>query len=384
MFAHSYLKKLFLLLFTLLGSYNLYGHGFDPGTLIHRMKGSQCLAFIYHNYLEGDSEYVKSVDFKRWRYCENYVRVCVSGETNCYFSIGLESSPGTHSEIRCTPAQEFYKREIRESDDIDSWVPAFKLKVGDLLLGDHRLVRIVSVTFIKQPLRIVALEIDNDHNYFVGNPAVLTHNDFLSIAGGLTLAFDYVAEGAGAGITFGPVGWFGGIIVGGIIGGYMLIKGGKDKTYRPSFDTGNIERYMKQAAVGGGGQPPEDPNKGKGSTTGGQPPEDQEKNVKDLRGKDFEEWLKNKMGQGARSEFNIEGRNFDGAKGNTWWEAKSGDYWKFIQENKSRVDTFQSDMGARLSIAKKHGANYELHSNSPIPEEIKQWLTKKGIKFFEY
>ena len=41
-------------------------------------------------------------------------------------------------------------------------------------------------------------------------------------------------------------------------------------------------------------------------------------------------------------------------------------------------------MGARLSLAKKYGMNYELHSNTPIPQSIKTWLTKKGIKFFEH
>jgi hypothetical protein len=40
-------------------------------------------------------------------------------------------------------------------------------------------------------------------------------------------------------------------------------------------------------------------------------------------------------------------------------------------------------MGDRLRIAKENGASYELFSNSPIPDKIKQWLTKKGIPFTE-
>lgn len=40
-------------------------------------------------------------------------------------------------------------------------------------------------------------------------------------------------------------------------------------------------------------------------------------------------------------------------------------------------------MGARLKIATENGASYELFSNTPIPESIKEWLTKKGIPFTE-
>jgi len=44
---------------------------------------------------------------------------------------------------------------------------------------------------------------------------------------------------------------------------------------------------------------------------------------------------------------------------------------------------FKSDMGARMKIAKEHDATYELFSNTSIPQSIKNWLTKKGIKYTE-
>ena len=40
-------------------------------------------------------------------------------------------------------------------------------------------------------------------------------------------------------------------------------------------------------------------------------------------------------------------------------------------------------MGHRLKIANENSATYELFSNTPIPEAIKQWLIKKGIPFTE-
>ncbi len=45
------------------------------------------------------------------------------------------------------------------------------------------------------------------------------------------------------------------------------------------------------------------------------------------------------------------------------------------------MDKFKTAMG---EIAQDNGATYELHSNTAIPEEIKSWLTKKGIPFTEW
>ena len=40
-------------------------------------------------------------------------------------------------------------------------------------------------------------------------------------------------------------------------------------------------------------------------------------------------------------------------------------------------------MGARLRIAKDNGVSYELFSSTPIPQNVKNWLDKKGIKYYE-
>lgn len=54
-----------------------------------------------------------------------------------------------------------------------------------------------------------------------------------------------------------------------------------------------------------------------------------------------------------------------------------------LEKNSSKLAKFKSDMCDRLRIASENGATYELFSNTPIPESIKQWLTKKGIPFTE-
>ncbi|KES11285.1 hypothetical protein SASC598O11_007230 [Snodgrassella alvi SCGC AB-598-O11] len=41
-------------------------------------------------------------------------------------------------------------------------------------------------------------------------------------------------------------------------------------------------------------------------------------------------------------------------------------------------------MGSHASITKQNGVSFEVHSNTPIPQYIKDWLTPKNIPFKEY
>ena len=100
-----------------------------------------------------------------------------------------------------------------------------------------------------------------------------------------------------------------------------------------------------------------------------------------LKGAEFEKYLNRRIG--GNGSFKVSGREFDGRVGNRWWEAKSGQYWEKIQNNSQELVKFKSDMGQRASIARQNGATYELFSNTPIPQHIKEWLTKKGIPFTE-
>ena len=80
----------------------------------------------------------------------------------------------------------------------------------------------------------------------------------------------------------------------------------------------------------------------------------------------------------------MNGCEFDGGIGNRWWEAKSGNYWDMLGNNSRELSNFKSSMGDRLRIAQESGATYELFSNTPIPQYIKDWLFSKGIPFSEY
>ena len=103
--------------------------------------------------------------------------------------------------------------------------------------------------------------------------------------------------------------------------------------------------------------------------------------AKGLIGHDFEDYLSKIIG--GEGSFSVGGRDFDGGIDSRWWEAKSGNYWSMLEENPNKLTKFKSDMGDRLRIATENSATYEIFSNTPIPESIKQWLTKKGITFTE-
>jgi hypothetical protein len=98
-------------------------------------------------------------------------------------------------------------------------------------------------------------------------------------------------------------------------------------------------------------------------------------------GRLFEEQLQERFG--GTGSFKVDGREFDGAFENIWYEAKSGQYWDVLTSSTAKLEDFKSAMGQRLNIAKQHGAQLKLFSNSPIPQFIKDWLTKKGIEFLE-
>ena len=59
-------------------------------------------------------------------------------------------------------------------------------------------------------------------------------------------------------------------------------------------------------------------------------------------------------------------------------------YPRLLEENPNKLTKFKSDMGDRLRIATENGATYEIFSNTPIPESVKQWLTLTDIIYKQW
>lgn len=105
---------------------------------------------------------------------------------------------------------------------------------------------------------------------------------------------------------------------------------------------------------------------------------------KGLKGKQFEEYLLKNLGsEPGREIISLTSgkREFDGFLGKLWYEAKGID-WSALSDPQ-KLGKFKSDMGRGLRIAQENGASYHIFSSTPIPENIKKWLTETGITFLE-
>lgn len=105
--------------------------------------------------------------------------------------------------------------------------------------------------------------------------------------------------------------------------------------------------------------------------------------AKGLTGPAFEQWVADKY-EGSLIDWvsgTHGGRDFDVRYGNTLVEAKSGGYWNLPQ---SEMERFKSKAGQQVRIARELGLQFEVHSNSLIPQTMKDWLTKMGISYVEH
>jgi hypothetical protein len=103
------------------------------------------------------------------------------------------------------------------------------------------------------------------------------------------------------------------------------------------------------------------------------------------RGIAYENYLQERLG--GEESFSTGGRQFDGklpsdgSNPETWFEAKSGNYWDLATKDGSVLAKFKSSAGQQLQIAQQNGAKFMVVSENPIPQSIIDWLTTKGIPY---
>jgi hypothetical protein len=147
-----------------------------------------------------------------------------------------------------------------------------------------------------------------------------------------------------------------------------------------------LDREMAEAEARGGG------SGGKGGGGGGgrtppeeEPPEEEPSGGRKSqeRGRRYEKHLVDRLG--GRDGFSEGGRQFDGAfeedGAEYWYEAKSGGYWELAQRNAKVMEKFRSNLGDARRIATANGKKFCLISENPIPQDIMEWLTKKGFSW---
>ena len=89
---------------------------------------------------------------------------------------------------------------------------------------------------------------------------------------------------------------------------------------------------------------------GTGSKGTGEIPE--QPSAKGLIGKDFEDYLHEVIGGESKYiKGSNAGRDFDGVVGNRWYEAKSGNYWNTLLNDKKVEQNFKRKMVEALRIA---------------------------------
>lgn len=135
---------------------------------------------------------------------------------------------------------------------------------------------------------------------------------------------------------------------------------------------------------GGGSEPPTG-GEGPGGSADEPPPEEEPSGGRAAqnRGKQYENHLKEELDGG--DSFREGGREFDGTfeenGQETWYEAKSGRFWEKAAEDPKVMAKFKSNLGDARRIALANGKEFCLISENPIPQDIIEWLIKKGYSW---
>lgn len=217
--------------------HQLSGHGFCTKTLIKQGDVYQSITYLFQNHYN-QKQLISSYDFNSGALTNRVIKSVGESKSNCYFQISFDNNP--NNDIKCTPSQEFYDVNAQH------WIPALQLHTKDTLLSAYGTYTITSIKFVKSPLKVYALEIENMHNFFVGTQAILTHNMLIpwALNAGLCLSFGAGAvAGSSAGGCFGPITLIGGAALGGIVGIAIKIFADDERSkYKLYFDVDTIER----------------------------------------------------------------------------------------------------------------------------------------------
>ena len=233
--------RIIAFLLSLLADHALSAHGFASTTLIRSSKKHSWFIIEQTAYRskERKKQCVTSYDPDTASWTTKRVTGGAYATTNCYCRLSFDEDP--HNDIICSPTQLFY----RFADAV--WVPAYELKVNDLLLaeqGTH--ICLHNLVLVKEHLKLHTIQVEDTHTFLVGVYGIVAHNMLVPVSAvvGLTVPFG-VEWGGAAGSFFGPPGIIGGIVIGGLLG--CVIKScttNKVREYQLVFDPAKIQRHL--------------------------------------------------------------------------------------------------------------------------------------------
>lgn len=220
---------------------SLHGHGFGANTLVRTSGGWWGIEQVCRQVCSNENRQISSYDLN----LSSYIRCCVKSvgesETNCYFRLGFDE--WFNDDVICTPTQEFYLSLTKQ------WIPAYQLKIGDQLLSESRIYKLIThIEFVKKPLNVYSIEIEETHTFFVGRHSILTHNMLLPVlSAGLGISFGAgAAAGGAAGSFLGPATFVGGVVIGGVIGVVIrTLSNGEIQHYQLLFNANDIDQYFQ-------------------------------------------------------------------------------------------------------------------------------------------
>ncbi len=210
----------------------LIGHGFSVHTLIHVADGS-CIEIEQLCRQTLHKKVIVATYDNKGGFGSKSVKRCGRSKTEQFINVWLEG----HDKITCTPVQEFYRASTKQ------WVPAYKLKIGDVLFCKNVNKSISYVEYVKKRIDVFIFEMPRPHTFFVGRSGVLTHNMALPIVWsiGASVSLGTVA-GSSLGSFFGPVTLMAGAVVGSLIGVCVSIVQ-HDHIPKYSFESINIHLF---------------------------------------------------------------------------------------------------------------------------------------------
>ena len=207
------------LLITVTFFFKVEPHGFGQHTLIKVDNGPYYWSIeqLARRAGEGSAHSVASYDENSNQWVNKRITAAGFSKTNCYCRLSFDNY--VSRSLECTPTQLFYCID----NNHHQWVPAYMLRIGDLLLcNGGRTIKVADITLINKPLKVYTLEVTDTHTFLVAECGIVAHNMFVPMAAagiGFGIPLSIGSSGGGAfGSIFGPVGIVGGVVIGGVIG----------------------------------------------------------------------------------------------------------------------------------------------------------------------